>query len=115
MIDGIAFGGFNVIDVERVYKKTRIPLMIVIRKKPDLQKIEKTLLALGMENKFRLMQKAGSIFNINKIYVQLKGLDQKKARQLLNLTCTRSLLPEPIRLAHIIATGIVKGESKGNA
>jgi len=29
--------------------------------------------------------------------------------------CTRSLIPEPSRLAHLIAAGVGLGESKGRA
>ena len=43
------------------------------------------------------------------------GIDEKKAKELVKLTTTNSEIPEPIRIAHIIAAGLVKGESKGRA
>jgi len=115
MLDGIAFGGFNVIDIDALYRKIKIPVMVVIRRKPNFRKIEKTLKKIGMKEKFNLMKKAGKVRKIGKIYVQLKGIDVKKAEGILGIACKNSYLPEAVRMAHIIAAGIVKGESKGRA
>jgi hypothetical protein len=115
ILDGIAFGGFNIVDVEELNKKTRIPVIIVIRKMPDFEKIKSTLKKLGREKKYKLIEKAGKVHKINKIYVQVREVSLDDAKKILDITCTRSLLPEPIRAAHMIAAGIVMGESKGKA
>ena len=115
MLDGIAFGGFNVIDIEKLNKKTNIPVIVVIRRMPDFKKIEQTLNKLGKKSKFTLMKKAGKPTKYNKIYFQYKGTTEERAKQILKISCTRSLIPEPIRVAHLIAAGIVEGESKGRA
>ena len=115
IFDGIALGGFNVINIEELYKKTKLPIIVVIRRMPDIKKITDTLKKINMESKIELIKKAGKIYHVNNIYVQLKGLDVKEAKDVLKISCTRSLLPEPIRVAHLIASGIVTGESKGSA
>jgi len=115
LLNGIALAGFNVIDIQELNKKTKIPIIVVIRKYPNFKKIEETLKKLKKQGKFRLMQKAGPVEKIGKIYIQRKGITKKKAKEILKLTCTRSLIPEPIRVSHLIAGGIVTGESKGQA
>ena len=115
LINGIALGGFNVIDIKELNQETKIPVIVVIRKYPDFKTIEKTLKKLNKQNKYELMQKAGPVEQIGKVYIQRKGITQKKAREILKLTCTRSLIPEPIRVAHLIASGVITGESKGKA
>ncbi len=115
LINGIALGGFNVIDIKELNKKTRIPVIVVIRKYPDFKKIEQTLKKINKQHKYKLIQKAGPVEKINKIYIQRKGISIKKAKEILKLTCTRSLIPEPIRVAHLIAGGVITGESKGKA
>jgi hypothetical protein len=45
--------------------------------------------------------------------MQIVGITRSDAEKLVKLTSTRSLLPEPLRVAHLIATGIVRGESVG--
>ena len=115
MINGIALGGFNVIDIKELHKKTKIPVIVVIRKYPDFKRIEQTLKKINKQKKYKLIQKAGAVEQVGKIYIQRKGITLTKAKQILKLTCTRSLIPEPIRVAHLIAGGVVTGESKGKA
>ncbi len=119
LLDGIAVGGFNVINIESLWKHTDIPVIVVVRKMPDFQELEKTLKKLGMEKKFQLMEKAGKPQKITlpqgMIHIQAAGITLEKAEQIIKLSCTQSAIPEPIRAAHLIGAGIVKGESKGRA
>ena len=115
LLDGIAVGGFNVIDVKELSKKTKLPVMVIIRRKPDIKNIKEILIKLNKKNKIKLLEKAGSVVPIEKIYVQLTGLSIEKAKEILKITCTRSLIPEAIRIAHLIASGITYGESRGKA
>ena len=114
-LDGIAVGGFNIIDVKELSKKTKLPVIVIIRKNPDIEKIKKTLIKINKKNKIKLLDKAGSVVPTGKIYVQLTGISFEKAKEILKITCTRSLIPEPVRIAHLIASGITYGESRGKA
>lgn len=114
-LDGIAVAGFNVIDVKELNNKTRIPVIVIIRKNPNIEKIKKTLIKINKKNKIKLIEKAGSVVPVGKIYIQLIGLSIEKAKEILKIVCTRSLIPEPIRIAHLIASGITFGESRGKA
>lgn len=114
-LDGIAVAGFNVIDIKTLSKKTNIPVIVVIRDYPDFKKIAATLKQLKLAQRYVLMKKAGKVFKVGEIYVQFKGTTLEKVRQLLKITCTHSYLPEPVRVAHLIGAGIVKGESSGRA
>ena len=119
MLNGIALGGFNVIDINKLYKKTKFPVVVVIRNYPDLLKINKALTKLKKEDAILLLKKAGKIYKAkvkNKnIFIQISGLSLEKAKQIIKLTASRALIPEPIRVAHLIATGIKNGESRGRA
>ncbi|MBW2976534.1 DUF99 family protein [Candidatus Woesearchaeota archaeon] len=114
-LDGIAVGGFNVIDVKRLSKKTGLPVIVIIRKRPNIKKIKETLIKIRKKGKIKLIEKAGPVVPAGKIYVQLTGLEIEKAREILKIACTRSLIPEAIRMAHLIASGITEGESRGKA
>lgn len=114
-LDGIAVGGFNIIDINELNKKTKLPVIVVIRRNPDIAKIKNTLVKIKKQQKIKLLEKAGKVIQLNDIFVQLAGIDFGKARKILKIVCTRSLLPEPIRLAHLIASGVVLGESRGRA
>jgi len=126
MLDGIALGGFNVMDINKLYKKTKLPVVVVIRKRPDFKAIEKALKHLSKpKQRLALMKAAGKIHEMKirhkelrksgKVYFQFTGLTEKQTRQALKITIVHGLIPEPIRVAHLIATGIKFGESKGRA
>ncbi|MDP3640001.1 MAG: DUF99 family protein [Nanoarchaeota archaeon] len=118
-LDGIAVGGFNVINIHALQKYTGLPVIVIIRKKPDFKALEKTLKKLGMEKKYQLMEKAGTPQEVKmkkwKLYIQTAGISMEKATELLEICCTHSSIPEAIRAAHLIGAGMVKGESKGKA
>lgn len=114
-LDGITMGGFNVIDIRELCKKTKIPVIVIMRTLPDQEKIFQTLSKLGMENKIKLIEKAGPIKKIGNIFVQLSGIKEEAATEFINLTTKNAIIPEPIRIAHIIASGVVKGESYGQS
>jgi endonuclease V-like protein UPF0215 family len=115
LLDGIAFGGFNVIDIFELFKNTKIPVIVVMRKYPELEKIKKALKKIGMKQKIILLEKAGKIYSYEKIHFQTAGILEKNAKEILKITSTHSYIPEAIRVAHIIGQGMVFGESKGKA
>ncbi len=114
-LNGIAVAGFNVIDVKELSKKTNLPVIVIIRRKPNIEKIKKTLIKIKKKSKIRLIEKAGSVIPAGEIYMQITGIGIDKAKEILKIVCTRSLIPEPIRIAHLIASGITDGQSRGKA
>ncbi|MFH1848580.1 MAG: DUF99 family protein [archaeon] len=115
ILDGIAVGGFNVVDIKQVYDRTGIPVIVVMRAYPDLEKIECALKKLGKGKKLRYIRNAGPIYRAGKIHIQFCGIEPERATGIIKLTSTHSLIPEPIRAAHLIASGVVSGESRGRA
>jgi len=114
--NGIAFGGFNIIDIKKVYKKTKLPLIVVMRKKPNMKKFVNAIKHLkDFEKRLKVLKKAGEIKKILHLYVQSIGIDKKAVEELIKISCTRSNIPEPLRAAHLIASGVVDGESRGHA
>lgn len=55
-----------------------------------------------------------SVKNKN-IYFQCYGITKEDASKIIKETSTMSLIPEPLRVAHLMATGFVLGESVGHA
>jgi hypothetical protein len=47
------------------------------------------------------------------VYMQCAGIGPDQAAKIIKLTATHGNIPEPLRVAHIIATGIVCGETCG--
>ena len=113
MLNGITFAGFNVVDVKKLYSRTKLPVIAVTREKPDFAEIRKALVHLPKsEERWKAVLSAGEIFamstrNVNeKIYVHVSGILEEDARKILKLTSTRSNIPEALRVAHLIASGV---------
>lgn len=121
MLDGLAFGGFNLVDIHRLYDETVLPVIVVVRSKPNFAEIKAALENLpNKEERWSLIERAGEVTAVStkpgkKIHIQFAGIREEDAREIVKLSSTRSLIPEPIRVAHLIAQGIVLGESKGKA
>jgi hypothetical protein len=120
MVDGITFGGFNVLDVKEVFRRLKLPVIVVSRDMPDMADILKAIKHLpDWRKRWLKIKGAGRIHQVEikrrggPIYIQTAGLELEDAERIVRLSSTRSLVPEPIRAAHMIATAIVKGESYG--
>ncbi|MEM4152500.1 MAG: DUF99 family protein [Candidatus Pacearchaeota archaeon] len=122
MINGISLGGFNVIDINELHKKTKLPVIVIIRHKPNFTKILKALKKANKTKaikRFELMKKAGKplplLLKNKKIYFQVAGISAKTAKEIIKISSTHGSIPEPLRISHIIASGIILGESRGHA
>ncbi|MFQ5757204.1 MAG: DUF99 family protein [Acidiferrobacterales bacterium] len=114
MLQGIAFAGFNVIDLHRLHESLRIPAVVIARKPPDLNAIKRALLhrVPGGKRKWALIERAGPMERVGGVYVQRTGLSLKQVDKLLGRFAIHSAIPEPLRVAHLIAGGIETGESR---
>ncbi len=117
MLNGITLAGFNVMDMDRLYERTGLPVIVIMRKLPDMESIKSALMNLSdSEYRYSLISKAGDFIRIESergepIYIQIRGLNEEDAIKIVSATAIHSRVPEPVRVAHLIATGIVLGES----
>lgn len=120
MIDGIALGGFNIIDIQTFYENIQIPIITITRDKPDFQKIKTALQNNFFDwvDRWKLLHQ-GTLHEVttrhNPIFVKCFGIDFDEVKEIIKLTTIRGVIPEPIRVAHLIASGITRGESYGKA
>jgi hypothetical protein len=120
MLDGITFAGFNIVDIKEIHEKTKLSVIVVNRKKPDLGKF---VSALGQmpdsEKRIKCVESAGPLYSVNvknkKLYFQMYGIRKEDAERIIKSTSSLGVMPEPLRVAHLIATGFVLGESVGHA
>jgi len=119
MFDGITLGGFNIVDIHRLHECTNLPFIFVNIKMTNLANVQKALKNFkDYKKRWALIEKAGALKPCTlkrgkKVYYQSVGLSDERAEDIIILSSTRSFIPEPLRVAHLIATAIVKGESSG--
>jgi len=114
-LNGIAVAGFNVINPVSLNKETGVPVIVVIRDYPDFKKIFSALEKLNMQKKVDIIKKMPKPIKINDVYIQNIGISKESTKKLLKICCTHSNIPEAIRVAHLVASGIVEGQSRGRA
>jgi endonuclease V-like protein UPF0215 family len=116
MLQGIALAGFNVVDVFELHEKTKLPVLVVCRKQPDMDSIRDALLQMpGGKKKWALIEKLGPMEPAANVYIQRVGLAFEQAETVVKQFTHTGNIPEPLRVAHMIAGAIVNGESSGRA
>ena len=113
MLNGITFAGFNIVDVKALYAATQLPVITVTREKPDFEDIQEALQNLpNPKARWQAILRAGEPVEVStrsaqaKVYMQTVGVSEMDAQKILRLTSTRSNIPEALRVAHLIASGI---------
>ena len=143
LLQGIAVGGFNVVDIHRLSDTLGVGVLVVTRRRPDMAAVERALFSdtppgrprvRGAARKWRLIQAAGDLELLGpsrralrrsaatgqpalgpRLWVQRAGLSLAQARALVLATTLHGNIPEPLRLAHLIAGGVAAGKSRGRA
>jgi endonuclease V-like protein UPF0215 family len=118
MSNGITFAGFNIFDIQEINWETGIPVIAVTRKKPSLENISSALSHHFKDGEERI--KIITKIPVDEIrcgyrtlYINRAGIELNDAVTLIRNTASTGNIPEPVRLAHLIATAIINKESHG--
>jgi hypothetical protein len=112
-IHGIMLAGLNTIDIIKVHDVLGMPVLALVRKKPHGGELENAIKAAGVtdvKNRLSILRKINDTVKIGRIggfYAQYVGIEKEEISNLQEISVRY------LRLAHIIANGIARGESKG--
>jgi len=114
MLNGITFAGFNVVDIKRLFKDTKLPVIALTKEGPNMNEIKAALKKLpNWRERWRAVKAAGDIFTLKTkddaefLSMQISGILRQDAEKIVKMTSTRSSLPEALRVAHLIASGLI--------
>ncbi|HDD60640.1 MAG: DUF99 family protein [Thermoplasmata archaeon] len=116
LLDGFAVGGFNVVDIEELHRKVSVPVITVSLKKPSPGEMERALKGRipGWERKLELMkERRVERVDVGEgvLYISMAGIERERAVEMLKASIVRGRTPEPLRVAHLMASALGKGES----
>jgi hypothetical protein len=115
-LGGITFAGLGIVDVRVLSEAVRAPVLVVTRRPPDNARLRQALEAAGLLERFAIAERSPEAFRTDDgVFLAHAGCDREGALALLRTTRGKAKLPEPLRLAHLIATAYVRGESYGRA
>lgn len=118
LLDGVVVGGFNVLDLDAVRAAIGVPVVAVTRRRPDFPRIHAALVKwfprtarrrwalLRRHRLFRIPTGAAPIWGA------CSGCSPSDAAWLVRRTCVRGFWPEPLRLAHLVASAQTRGARK---
>jgi hypothetical protein len=112
LLDGIAFGGFNVVDLGALADALRRPCVAVMRRPPDLAAVERALGRLPRPGRrLELLRRAGPVHRLGAFVFQVRGAEPVETGRVLARLTDRGAVPEALRLAHLVAGAVRTGES----
>ncbi len=111
-LNGVTLAGLNVVDIAKAGKALRVPIVSIVRRKPHSKELEKAIAkhGSGAGARLSLIRTLNSKFAIERaggFYVQRAGISSADFKRL------QPSAVKLLRLAHIIASGVSNGESKG--
>jgi endonuclease V-like protein UPF0215 family len=112
MLDGLTLAGFNVVDIEALHEGTGVPVLTVVDKLPDHEAIHKALEGRfpDWEDRFRLLTGPPThrveLADGALLTCHVAGMGPEDARELLRVTTLRGHLPEALRMADLVASGL---------
>ncbi|EQD39781.1 protein containing DUF99 [mine drainage metagenome] len=119
LLDGPLVGGFNVVDLDRLAGELRLPIVTVSRHRPDLRRIREVLEQYFPDEaaeRWRLLSRhpprpwgpgPGPLWGA------VVGARRPSAARLLERTAVEGRWPEPLRLAHLVASAGPPGRFGG--
>ncbi len=112
LLDGLSFGGFNLVDLETLSTRLARPCVAVMRHPPDLAAVERAIRRLPRpERRLRLVERAGPVHLIGPFAFQVRGAEPGPVAEALARLTDRGRVPEPLRLAHLVGAAVRLGES----
>jgi endonuclease V-like protein UPF0215 family len=114
MLSGISFGGFNVVNLARLSKSLQKPVIAVTGERPRNQAVRKALRKHfpDWRERWSIVRSAGKMHSLTpvrnepRLYFEVQGAPPIFAKKAIASTAVISRLPEPVRVARILARGL---------
>jgi endonuclease V-like protein UPF0215 family len=116
-LSGISFAGFNLIDPFRIYQLYKKPVIIISGSCPDNRSVRKALRLhfKDWRTRWATIKRLGRIHQIRSsdteppIFFEFVGESLHNVRRLVRHSAKLGRIPEPIRVAGLVAKGLSRG------
>lgn len=119
LLDGISLAGFNVLDLERLARRLRLPVVAVTPKAPEMASIRAALATYFPRDRGSRWRRvrAARTFRVRllggPLYAAVAGAPRSAVPALLARLQGRGRWPEALTLAHRIARAVARPERAG--
>jgi endonuclease V-like protein UPF0215 family len=112
LLDGVAVGGFNVIDLPALGARTGLPVVAVMRRAPDLAAVHAAIGRLpSAARRLAVLARAGEIHQLGGFTFQVHGEEPAVTARLLARFTREGRVPEALRIAHLVGAAVMLGQS----
>jgi uncharacterized protein len=109
LVSGLIISLYNIVDIKKLWKKIKIPIIGVTYGESDgMEEAIRHHFPDSYESKITQYQNLGtrtkiSLHTKHDIYLRVEGCDIKEAKKLLDAFTLQGAIPEPLRVAQILA------------
>ena len=113
-LSGVTFAGFNLIDPHILQKEFRVPVIVVVGSRPDNRAVKRALVKHfpDWKRRWKIINSLGPLRNVQtnpdepQIHYEAVGCSPIESANLLRSTSYVSRIPEPVRVAGLLARGL---------
>ena len=114
VLGGISVAGLGIVDIPGLAERTGVPVLGVNRRDPAASTLVSALRAAGLAERIPVALRSPRAFRTGRgLFVSCAGVSDERAAALIEASVHKADLPEPLRLAHLVAQAIARGESRG--
>jgi hypothetical protein len=116
VLGGITIAGLGVVDVPLLSERLGLPVVVVNRRDPRAHRLDQALRAAGLADRIPIVERTPPALALDaRLFVAAAGMEAERAIEWVHANRRKSLLPEPLRIAHLIAAALASGQSRGRA
>jgi len=114
ILGGVTLAGLGIVDVPALAARLARPVLVVNRRDPERSRLASALASAGFDDRIAVVERSPRAVRVRDgLYLAFAGVAQAEAEALLRASLAKASLPEPLRVAHLIARAVVRGESVG--
>src|SRR2546425_4782507 len=114
LLAGATFAGFNIINARVLQRKFRTPTIVVIGSQPNNRAVKRALVRHfpDWRRRWRILSSLGPLHQVRAfrnegpIFYEAFGCEDNEARRILKEWSYVSRIPEPLRVAGLVARGL---------
>jgi hypothetical protein len=114
LLSGVTFGGFNLIEPRKIHQRFRTPTIVVVGSRPNNRAVKRALVKHfpDWKERWEIIRSLGPLRRVRTVpdepslFYESFGSTVSEAKTILVNSAWVSRVPEPIRVAGLVARGL---------
>jgi hypothetical protein len=114
LLGGVTIAGLGIVDIAELSRRLSLPVISTTRRGTGRSDLAGALRAAGLAERLPILERIPPSRPVRGgIHIASAGTSEADADEIVRSTLHVSKVPQPIRVAHLIAAAISRGESRG--